>query len=282
MRSLDWEAAYSYDEIKDSYLENSRNQLVVKSNAIIRRSRSSLSLEEQKIMMFLISKIKPGDTGQEKYPFSVREFFDVCGIKANGGSSYEYIKSSLRGLRKKDFWIHITLDDGAWEGESLVAWLNYIRVSPNSDVFFVGFHEDLLPYLFQLRDYFTQFRLREVLAMNSSYAVAIYELLKSYEYLNKPIDFSLEELKVMLNADKNKSYAKYNNFKQKVLDVALREINTYTDLNVTYIPVKNGRKVSRIIFAFRKKDHPSEYSKMLESQYRRFHPNEIPGQMSLF
>ena len=281
MYSPKWESAFQIENLREVTSNSSRNKLVVKSNALIQRSRFNLTLIEQKIIVFLISKIKPGDSGLDKYYFSFKEFCDVCGIELEG-VTYDRIRDTLRHLSDKSIWIDAEWD---WEGkhytgQSLVRWINDIDVSDTASAVWIEFHKKMLPYLFQLRDKFTQYQLRNVLAMNSAYASALYELLKSYEYLNRPIDFGLEELKFMLGAD-NKSYEIYNNFKQKVLDKAVSEINTYSDLVVTYKPLKSGRKVSRIVFAFRQKESGDEQSEMIINQERRFHPKQVLGQISL-
>ena len=123
--------------------------------------------------------------------------------------------------------------------------------------------------------------------MNSSYAAALYELLKSYEYLDRPIDFSLDELKIELGVEKIESYKIYQCFKQRVLEIAIREINTFTDLDVQYLPMKTGRKVTRILFSYRKKNTESLNRALVNQDIRFLSKNkkssnsELPGQLVL-
>ena len=281
MRSNEWESAYRIEELRDIRTADSRNQLVVKSNTLIQRARFNLTMQEQRILMFLISRIKPGDSGLDTYFFSLKEFCHVCGIELEG-DIYGYIKDTLKRLSDKSIWINAEWDyEGKhYTGQSLVRWINSIKASETSSAVWIKFHDEMLPYLFQLRESFTQYQLRNILAMNSTYAAALYELLKSYEYLQRPIDFALDELRFMLGADAVKSYDRYSDFRRKVLDIAVREINIYSDLSVTYKPIKNGRKVARIIFAFQKKTDTHEVYKTLVAQESRFNPGQIPGQLS--
>lgn len=281
MRSNEWESAYRIEEIHDMRNTDSRNQLVVKSNVLIQRARFNLTMQEQRILIFLISNIKPNDSGLDRYYFSFKEFCDVCGIELEG-DTYSYLKDTLKRLSDKSIWIDAEWNYGGkhYAGQNLVRWINSVKASEMSSAVWIKFHDEMLPYLFQLRTQFTQYQLRNVLAMNSTYAAALYELLKSYEYLQRPIDFSLGELKFMLGADEIKSYEVYNCFRQKVLDIAMREINTYSDLSVTYKPLKDGRKVARIIFAFQKKRDENELHKTLIAQESRFNPRQLPGQVS--
>jgi plasmid replication initiation protein len=105
------------------------------------------------------------------------------------------------------------------------------------------------PYLLQLKDHFTAYNLYYTLAMQSKYSIRIYELLKSYENLSE-WTFDIDTLKVILSAEK---YAEYKDFRVKVLDIAMREINDYGDISVTYSAVKTGRKVTKIKFQIKPK-----------------------------
>jgi len=82
------------------------------------------------------------------------------------------------------------------------------------------------------------------LAMKSQYSIRLYELLKSYEYQRKRI-FDIEELKLRLSAE---HYKRFPDFKRKVLDRALEEINTLSDLDVTYTIIKESRRFAKIEF----------------------------------
>ena len=44
--------------------------------------------------------------------------------------------------------------------------------------------------------------------------------------------------------------------------------------------MKSGRKVVRIVFVIHRKDSDQERNQVLINQERRFHPKEIPGQLS--
>jgi plasmid replication initiation protein len=100
------------------------------------------------------------------------------------------------------------------------------------------------PYLLFLKERYTQYELLYTLAMKSQYSIRLYELLKSYEYQRKRI-FDIEELKLRLSAE---HYKRFPDFKRKVLDRALEEINTLSDLDVTYTIIKESRRFAKIEF----------------------------------
>jgi len=58
----------------------------------------------------------------------------------------------------------------------------------------------IAPYLFNLKEKFTQYQLYNILAMKSAFSVRIYELVKSYTY-QKSKTFKIDELLQNLNID---------------------------------------------------------------------------------
>lgn len=112
-----------------------------------------------------------------------------------------------------------------------------------------------MPYLFDLKQRFTQYKLIQVLGMKSAFSIRVYELVKSYANM-KRAEFEIDELKRLLMVQDVKSYANFKDFRRFVLETALREINEYTDLDVSFQTVKKGRKVIRVVFDIAEKKEP--------------------------
>lgn len=227
-----------------------REYLVVKGNELIQKTRFNLSLTEQKTVAFICSMIKPvevldkvkGIPYQLEYDFNIRDYCKVCGIDYDNGNNYANIKSILKGLRDKSMWL--LLPDGS---ETTVGWLAKATTNKRSGVAKIKLDEDLVPYLFDLGQKFTQYQLYNVLAMKSAFSMRLYELLKSYEF-QKVKTFGIEELKQLLMVEDVKSYSRFPDFRRKVLEVAQREINELTDINIEFEPITKGRKVVKVTF----------------------------------
>jgi plasmid replication initiation protein len=269
-------------ELRKSYLDTVRNQLVVQSNDLVQRSILNLTAEEKRIIAFLVSKIRPEDTGFEDIPFSIREFTDICGVElASNRSMLEYVRTTLGKLAGKviSFTAVRTTLSGDLSVIRQINWFHRIDTSRSEDVglAFVRFHDDLIPHLLQLRERFTAYQLRNVLAMNSKYSSRLYELLRSYEWLKEPISFYLEDLKELLSA---KTYERFPDFRRKVLDIAMNEINDLPDLNVTYRVKKEGKRVAWVEFDVQLKTNLSEKYQVLINQEKRLSPEQVPGQLA--
>lgn len=218
-------------------LQQRREYMVVKSNDLIQKTRYSLSMPEQKMVLYLVSKIKPGDSILKEYDFQIKEFCEICGLELN---NYQYLKDTLKKLADKSFWAYID-NDGT---EALLRWVNTVHTNKRDGIVKIKLHEDLKPFLMQLQEKFTQYRLYYTLPMKSQYSVRIYELLKSYEH-RRLISFEINDLKKKLMCE---NYKRFPDFKRYVLEIAMRDINEFTDIEVSYSIKKDGKKYSEIEF----------------------------------
>lgn len=220
-------------------IEDQRNYLVIKANDIIRKARYDLSLQELKILSYCFSMIKPTDNPDTMYTFSIVDFCKVCGIDYDSGKNYSAVKESINGILRKVFWL--MEPDGS---EVSIHWLEKARINRGSGKISVRFDEDLKKYIFGLFKNFTQYELLCVLPMRSRYSFRIYELLKSFAFTKRHY-FELEELKKKLMVE---SYDRFPDFRRKVLEPAVKEINEYTDLKINWEPTTKGRTVIGITF----------------------------------
>ena len=205
-----------------------RDYKVVKGNEIIQKARYSLGLAEIKAFSFIISKIKPTDQVFCEYTFSINEYCRVLGIETNNGKNIQTVKKSLKSLVDKSFFL--TLEDGT---ETSISWLNKIWIDKGKGTIRVRLDDDLQKYVTGLYTNYTQYELLCTLPMKSSYSIRIYELLKSYSF-TKRHTFKIDELKRALGCE---HYERFPDFKRRVIEIAVKEINTFTDLEVSWRPI---------------------------------------------
>ena len=233
---------------EQKYLEIRKNT-VVKANDLIQKSRFSLSLQQQKVVLYLISQITPIDEDFKLYEFSIVEFCKVCGIDYDSGKNYADLKAAIKEIADKSVWIRL-----ANGKQTLVRWIEKPYIDDNSGIVQIKLDADMKPYLLQLKENFTQYELLWTLNFKSKYTIRLYELVKSIHYHELDTysrEFELEELRQMLGAE---TYKTYQTFKVRVLEPAIEEINQYSDKNVSYEPIKNGRSVSKIRLTITTKD----------------------------
>ena len=227
-----------------------RSYLVVKANEIIQKARYDLNITELKALSYIFSKIKPTDTELQEYTISVKEYCQVCGLDYKNGGNYQYIKQTIKQLRDKSFWIR---DEKG--NEVLIGWLQKARINKGSGKIIVKLDDDLQKYVIGLFDNYTQYELLCTLPMKSNYSFRMYEILKSYAF-TKRHTFDIDDLKRMLAAD---HYVNFKDFRRYVLEIATKEINLYSDIEVSWEPVYKGRKVVQVYFDIKQRDTWGRY-----------------------
>ena len=254
-----------YDE--KIMISTQRSYKVVKANEIIQKARYELNLTELKTLAYIFSMIKPNDTIDQIYTFSINEYCKVCGIDNTSGKHYATIKQSLKALRDKSFFL--MKEDGT---ETTVGWLDKVWLNKGSGKVKVRLDEDMEQYLIGLFENYTQYELLSTLPMRSQYSFRIYELLKSYAF-TKRHTFDIEELKRILAAE---NYVNFKDFRKKVIEIAIKEINLYTDIEVNFEPIYKGRKVIQVKFEIKQRD---VWGRLASSNRAT---RELDGQMSIF
>lgn len=227
---------------KETQLEKDMRVPVRKSNQLIQRNRFDMTVREQRLLLYCISRIKPTDKGGELYTVRIRDVCRASGIEGDiDGEAYGAVREAVKKLDSYNF--ELRDDHGA---VNFVHWIRDTKIDRRKGAIYFRFDPMVTPYLFNVRKYFTQYDLNNVIQLHSGYAMRLYELLKSYENIRGK-EFTIAELRYLLVAE-NRSYDKYSLFKKYVLEPAVNEIKDTTDLKTDYIEIKKGRKVTGIKF----------------------------------
>ena len=218
--------------IKDKYLVV-KDQSVFKSNDLIQKSRFNLSLQEQKILLYLISQITPYDEDFQLYEFSVSDFCRICGMSPTAGGNYTELKSAIKSICDKSLWIQLA------EGEeTLLRWIEKPYINKRSGTIKIRLDKDMKPFLLQLKENFTSYELIFTLKFSSKYSIRLYELICSIHYHDLETykrNYGLDELRQLLGAE---NYTTWQALKERVLVPAMNEINKFSDKNLSINPIK--------------------------------------------
>lgn len=210
---------------------------MVKSNYIIEASYK-LSLQEQRLIYLLTSKIEKNDFEFKPYRFSIKEIAYAIGSKHK--NMYFEINKCIDNLRSRSLTII--------KEKSILKtnWLSSAEYFIDEGTVELCFDPKLKPYLLQLKNRFTKLDLEQVIKFNSHYSCRIYELLKQYERIGSRI-FTIEELRIMFCIEDNE-YPLYADFKRRVIIQSQKEINKKTDIHFEIEQIKTGRKVTQLKF----------------------------------
>lgn len=232
-------------------VQKAREMQVYKSDDMVQKGRHKLTIQEQRCVLYAISKVQPTDRVFQEYVFDIQDFYGVCGIQSE---SYTELKAILNGLSDKAW--DIPLKDNP-NVISRVRWFSTLRTNKRSGKVTIKFHEDMMPYLLDVTakgKFYTNYYIRFILPMSCQYSPRLYELLKSYQKNNRRWFFQIDELKQNLGCEHYKDFYDFNRY---VLTPAVAEINKYTDINVKPVLQREGRKVVRVEFLMAKKSETS-------------------------
>lgn len=225
-----------------------REYYVVKANDLIREGRYNLTTQQQKIVLFAISKIKKNDDPRQLYEIPIDEVCAACDLDIDaGGFYYRSIKNDLHKLTNR-LWVQFPDNS-----EGTISWLSDAYIIPLSGTVQVRFHEKLWPYLFDLQEKYTQYHLSEVLVFKNKYAIRLFEILRSY-FTQAELDAGIErEIIIPVEHLRNQlcitAYPAFGEFERNVIRKALDEINQYSEqMKVSYEKIKLGAKIDKIRF----------------------------------
>jgi len=225
--------------------------LVVKSNILV-ESRYELTLAEIRILLHVISMIKKDDKDFCEYRMSVRGFIDFAGLSKTG--SYERAKQITRKLKSRHLDIPYVDEEGK-EHYRQSSWLLVADYIKGEGYVNILLDPVLKPYLLELKERFTQYDIRNVIALKSSYSYRIYELLKQFEKLSSRT-LSIDELRAFLSLEDK--YKRYYDFKRYVLLQAQKDLKAHSDIYFDFEEIKEyGRAYTHIKFKIIKQESPT-------------------------
>lgn len=201
--------------------------------------RDSLTNQEMKIALTLISMVQPKDKEFNSYEFTVTELAEMLGLKKDSRNLYRDIRKVARGLRTKQ----IVIESDGYRLET--SWMSSAEYFNDGRIKF-SFDPKLKPYLLDLKNHFSTYRLGNVLSLEGAYSIRLYELMKKWQNI-VVWDVPVDELRKMLGANQ-KSYENFGSFKQKVLTPAVKEINESTDVIVEVTEKRKGRRITDLSF----------------------------------
>lgn len=222
------------------------NNYVVMANNMILHSASKLNLNELKLLRFIIMQTKQGD--KELYQFEI----DVKTMAESLGLSTKTFYRDLKTMTKHLMQEVIHIGNGANDEWIMFHWVDVCHYKKGKLT--IKISDELKPFLVGLRGNFTRYRLSDIVSLNSTYAIRIYEMLNGYmNDKNLPhadvaieVSVSIEEIKKI--TDTTDKFERYSNFKAKVIDTALKEINQKSPYHVTATPYKNGKMIAGFDF----------------------------------
>ncbi len=227
-------------------------------NQFVFNARYRLPAREQKIILYLISKINPNNENEfHKQRLSMNEMKQLL---VREGTKYGSFYSELATIAETMTSCKITFptrfEVNGMRLKGAINWFQHcIPVEDEKGEVHLEFvfSEILKPFIIDLKEY-VKIGVSEVFPMRSGYAIRMFQMLKAeYDRLKEykkvvNFDFTLEELKQLLGIEEN-NYPDFKNFRVRVLDPIKQDIDEFSNqIQVDYEYLKTGKKVTGIRF----------------------------------
>ena len=223
---------------------------VYKSNALI-EAQYRLSVAEQRIMYACISQVRRDQpiTDDVLYSVSASELAEMSGTSTK--QAYRELEKAALRLKRRDVrLIQEPNGQGRKRKVMITGWVQTIIYIEEEGRVELRLTKDMLPYLTNLTEQFTNFALKDVARMTSSYGQRLYELLIQWRSLGRR-EVSIDWLRNAFLLEGK--YPALKDFKRRVLEPAVEQINEHSPLWVKWDQRKTGRRVSHLVFTFGEK-----------------------------
>ncbi len=244
-------------------VENNKNNIVKKANDII-KAKGELSSTAQKMLAMLISMVRSDDSEFQEYALSIESYRKEIGSK---NKDTEFYVKQAEELMRNPFRIEKTLFN----------WCSKVDWGKVDGYIVFSIHNDLKPYLLDLRRNFTTYNLVNIMSLRGDYSPRLYEYLlmewrefrgnykKRHNKTPKSYTIELEIGWIREHFGISKGYL-YADIKRQIIEVAKKQLKAKTDIQFDYTEEKIGRKVNSLKITIKDNDKGSnDYLVTLQS-----------------
>ena len=236
------------------------SKLVTKDNKLINASYS-LGIPEQRVIFLAIVEARA-----QKQMIDARGVLQIHAssyqeqFKVEKHTSYGALKSAVTGLFESSFEYSDIHEQTGKLAHHVVRWVQKISYIDTAGMIELQFTDAVIPLITRLSEQYTEYDLKQVSELQSEYAIRLYELMMQWKSVGKTNKIPIDDLRKKLGV-KPEQYKAMNNFKARVLDLAISQINDFTDVTATYEQHKTGKAITGFTFTFKQKKAPEPIAK---------------------
>ena len=236
---------------KEKYVNNlTEDSQITKSKMLIfaQTTPSNLPVSAQRLFLALLSSINKDEEGNT-FIIRGKDIATLADLPANVvGQQLQEMSISADSLRK--YTLVINEDDGNALRVGLISSTKYLK---GERAIRVSVDPYLMPYLRKMKEQFViSYTAGGPMKFRSEYSICLYDMMNYYLDQGGHY-FTLAEVREMYNIPDGK-IVKTSILNQKVIAPSLRDINTYTNLEVTMKYEKQGRTIIGYYFFVKRKD----------------------------
>ena len=232
-------------------VEQEKNMLIVKDNALINASYNLELVEQRLILLAIIEARENGKGINANDPLTVHASTYIQTFNVEKHSAYTSLKEACKSLFARQFsYEEINANGNLTQYTS--RWVSKIGYTKNEATVEIIFAPDVVPLITRLEEHFTSYELEQVAQLQSKYATRLYEILIAWRSTGKTPVLTINEFRKQIGVI-DSEYKIISNFKLRVLEPSIKQINDLTDIDVTYEQHKKGRTITGFSFNFKQK-----------------------------
>lgn len=215
--------------------------IAVMANSVA-RARHELSLQELRLILWLISQINRHDDCFRDHVLSIQEFEEILGQK-NNGRLHEQIEEACDRLQSRVLEIQTGHDE-----RKKFNWTH--SVTYRGGQIKLRLHDLLAPVLLELKEKFCKVPIKTVFKLRGGYSVRWIEMLYSRQHEGTFV-LSVEELRFWLAVGPDE-LKKTDHLRSRAIDYPKDELDSKSPLTFTYKPRKIARRITGWTFTVKK------------------------------
>lgn len=223
---------------------------VQKSDPLVLMRSVPFSLGELKILDTYISRINAMDDTRRTVIFTKEEYEELMGITC---ANYRALQKHTKGMLGKV--VELQMPNKDYLQFVLFTKAYYHKDEYGKPIIEITCTEEAKDLFFCINRYhYFKYALENVISLTRKASYLLYVYIRANRYRSE-WDITLDELRdTVLDCKGQESYQEYKIFKNRVLDPAVKEVNTKTDCHFEYEAVKRGRRVAKIKFTYLAQD----------------------------
>lgn len=215
----------------------------IRQHNVITQARYDYTACQLDIFFYLLSQLQRGDVENRVYELYVKDVELITGRTWN----YQQLREATADMGSRMFEIE---NDQSYKQLWMFQRVEYIK---GKGCLEIQLAQPIRPFLFNLKDNFTSYQLHSALKLSSKYAKRIYQLASQWKDKGATQVYSIDEFKEMLylkdpKGKEKESFKNISQLKERVLDIAVRQVNEHTDLRIDYTLLKRSRSYDAIRF----------------------------------
>lgn len=227
------------------------SDLIVKDNALMNASYNLALVEQRLILLAILEARESGKGINANDPLTVHAESYINQFKVEKHTAYQALKDACKDLFARQFSYQQRSAKGNTTNMTS-RWISQIGYTENEATVQLVFAPAVVPLITRLEEQFTKYDIEQISSLSSAYAVRLYELLICWRTTGKTPIIELGEFRKRIGV-LDTEYQRMDVFKRGVLELALKQINEYTDITATYEQHKKGRSITGFSFKFKQK-----------------------------